>query len=742
MNFTDFFIHRVVFTSLMVLFIFLAGIVVFPLIPVSALPKLDFPVVRVSASLPGATPETMARVVALPLERNFSTIAGIQSIISSSTLGSTVINLQFDLERNIDAAAQDVNSAIAAAQKTLPPDLPTPPTYKKVDPSEQPVLYLAIKSDLLPLNKVNDYAQAIADRISILPGVAQVELLGSQLFAVRIYVDAGLAAIRNLSLSDIKNTINRANINSPTGQLDGAFKTQIIKSESELYNALEYDDIILSNKKSNPLRIKDIGYSANSIQNDRTAAWFNGVRCILLAVSRQPGSNTIEVVDSALKILPTITEQLPPSLSIEVISDRSQSIREAVRDVEFSFLLSMILVIIVIYFFLQSAKATLIPAITLPLSIMITLVFIYYNGYSLNNLTLLALTLAVGFIVDDAIVVMENIASYIEHRHNPLKAALKGSSEITFTIFSMTLSLVVVFLPIIFLQGILGRLFHEFGMTISIVILMSGFVSLTVTPVMCRYLLNIHPSKCKKISFTNWFQIFFDKLKNYYEKSLLWVMKHQKATLYSLGIIFLLNLGLLSIIPKGFFPNEDTGFVYGVTEANTDVSFEEMVKIHQKVMNILRHNPNVAAFNASVGASTTTQALNNGRFFIRLKPFKERKVSIEEFMSSLRASFADLPEIKVYMQSIQNLRIGGSLGKSQYVYTIQGSNTNELYSTAALLQEELSKIQGVTDVGSDAAVNSSQIVVSIDRDRAYTLGVPIEEINNTLNLVLVIKESL
>ena len=734
MNFTGFFINRTVFTSLMAFSIFLAGIITFHLIPVSALPKLDFPAIQVKVNLPGATPEVMGRVVALPLERNFSTIPGIQSIVSTSTQGSTIVNLQFDLDRNIDAAAQDVGTAISAAQKTLPPDLPSPPTYKKVDPSEQPVLYLAVRSDILPLNKVNDYAQSIADRISILPSVAQVELLGSQQFAVRIYVDPGLAALRQLSLTDISDTINKANTHVPTGQLDGAFKTQIIKTDSELYNAREYENIILSSQNDRPLHVRDIGYSVNSVQNKRTAAWFNGVRCVLLAVSRQPGSNTINVVDSVLKALPDVTASLPPVISVDVIADRSQSIRDSVKDVEFTFILSIILVVAVIYLFLQNLKATLIPAITLPLSILMTFVFMYYSGYSINNLTLLALTLSVGFIVDDAIVVMENITHYVERGTDPFNAALKGSSEITFTIISMTLSLAAVFLPIIFLQGIVGRLFHEFGMTVSIVILMSGVIALTISPLMCRHLLKQKKKVKKKSSLTQWFQVFFDWLRRKYESSLMIVMKHRKMTLCGLGAILILNLRLFMIIPKGFFPNEDTGFIYGVTEANTDISFEAMSRTHHKVMDILRKNPDVDLFNASIGASTTTQSLNNGRFFVRLKPLGERKSSIEQVIGQLREQFADIPEIKVYMQSVQNLRVGGSLGKSQYVYTIQGPDVNELYPTAALMQDELSKIAGLTDIASDAAVNGSQILVSIDRDRAYTLRVSVEEINDALNL--------
>ncbi|MGI4852125.1 MAG: efflux RND transporter permease subunit [Janthinobacterium lividum] len=672
--------------------------------------------------------------------------------ISYSTSGSTSVNIQFNLNRDIDAAAQDVGQAISAAQKSLPQNLPTPPTYKKVDPSEQPVLYLAVRSEHFPLYKVNDYAQRIADQISILPGVAQVELQGPQQFAVRIYIDAQLAALRNLSLTEIGQALNNANVNSPTGQLNGDFETQIIKSSSELFEAKDYDNLILSNHENESLRVKDIGKAVNSVANDRTAAWFMKDRCILLAVSRQPGANTIEVVDAALNLLPGIRNHLPPTVSIDIVTDRSTSIRDSVEDVEITFLLSVVLVVGVIYLFLQSFSATFIPALTLPLSMMGTFVLMYYFGYSLNNLTLLALTLSVGFVVDDAIVVMENIAHYIEEKKDNLTAAILGSREITFTILSMTFSLVAVFLPILLLQGIVGRLFHEFGMTLSFAILLSGFIALTVSPMMSRYLLTSHQKMEKqvetrvrsKVSPLYWiqyfnnvimekFQHFFEKLRMRYVSSLNRVMKHQNLTLVILALMLLINVGLLIVIPKGFFPNEDTGLIYGVTEANSDISFKAMTKVHHKVMHILDENSDIDVYNASIGASSTTQALNNGRFFIRLKPFSQRKNSATVVMNHLRAQFNDIPEIKVYMQVVQNLRVGGSLAKSQYVYTLQGSDTKQLYSVANAMQSELGKIPGIIDVGSDITLNSSQLRVDIDRDRAYLLGVSVNAINDALN---------
>ena len=734
MKFTDFFIQRTVFTTLLAFSLVIAGVISFQFIPVSALPKLDFPAIQVSVSLPGATPENMARVVALPLERSFSTIAGVESIISTNSQGSTIINLQFRLDQSIDAVAQDVGTAIVAAQKTLPPDLPTPPTYKKVDPSEQPVLYLAVRSDTFPLYQVNEYAQSVADRLSILPGVAQVELLGSQKFAVRIHVDPELASVRNLSLPDIGDQVDRANVHTPTGQLDSPEKTQIIKAQSELSESASYEDIILSEKQDRPLRLKDIGIVRNSIQNQRTAAWVNGSRCVLLAISRQPGANTIEVVDQALQALPAFITHLPPQVSVELVADRSQSIRDSVRDVEITLLLSVFLVVLVMYLFLGYLQATVIPALTIPLSLLITFIFMYYSGYSINNLTLLALTLAVGFIVDDAIVVMENVSHYVEAGDTLLAATLKGTSEITFTILSMTLSLMAVFLPIIFLQGIVGRLFYEFGMTISVVVLMSGIVALTISPLMCRHLLKSQQTTRKRDWATEWFHIFFDRLKKAYEKSLEYVMGYQKQTLWIFAGIFMLNIWLLIFIPRGFFPNEDTGFIYGVTEANTDISFEAMGKAHDKVMDILKQDPDIELFNASIGASTTTQTLNNGRFFARLKPLSHRKIPIEGVMQRLRGKFADLPEVKVYMQPVQNLRVGGSLGKSQYVYTLQGPKSDVLYPIAGRMQDALAAIPGVVDVGTDAALNSLQLTIIPDRDRLSALGITMDEINKTLNL--------
>jgi hydrophobic/amphiphilic exporter-1 (mainly G- bacteria), HAE1 family len=651
---------------------------------------------------------------------------------SSSGLGVSQITLQFNLERNIDAAAQDVQSAIAKAARLLPPDMLTPPWFRKVNPADQPVLFLNLKSSLVPLSAVDEYAQTvIAQRISMISGVAQVSVYGSQKYAVRIQLDPKALASRGLGIDEVTNAIVTSNVNLPTGALTGQHRTQTILASGQLFNAEAYRPMIVAYRQGAPVRLDQIGRVINSVENNKVAGWYIDQRSIGLAIQRQPGTNTIEVVDNINKLLPTFRAQLPASVELITMYDRSASIRDSINDVKFTLILAIVLVVLVIFFFLRNLSATIIPSLALPMSIVATFAVMYLMNFSLNNLSLMALILCVGFVVDDAIVMLENIVRHMEKGEAAHEASLIGSQEIGFTILSMTLSLAAVFIPVLFMGGILGRLFREFAVTIMAAILVSGFVSLSLTPMLCSRFLRppqtIHHSRIYLAS-----ERFFAGMLKVYDWSLKKVLNHRRSTMIVTGLLLLATIYLFSVSPKGFIPSEDTGQISGITEAAQGISFDSMV-LHQKALaDIVKKDPNVASFTSSAGAGGPNATGNAGRFFIRLKPRSERRLSADEVIQSLRAKLAGVPGIRIFLLNPPVINIGGRLTKGLYQYTLQSPNTQELYRSALLLESKLRTLPELQDVSSDMQIKNPQININIDRDKATTLGVTAGQIENAL----------
>jgi len=732
MNIAEFFIRRPVMTVLVMLAILFFGIMGYRLLPVSDLPNVDFPTILVTVSLPGASPETMASSVATPLERQFSTIAGVDSMTSTNALGKTLITLQFNLSRNIDAAAQDVQAMITKASTQLPPDLPTPPSYQKVNPADQPVLYISLNSPTLPLSTVNEYADTfIAPRISMISGVAQVLIYGSQKYAVRIQLDPQALATRGIGIDEASSAVQKGNVNLPTGILWGAHQAVTLQATGQLMEAEAYQPLIVAYRNGSPVRLREIGRVINSVENDKVANWYNEIPSIVLAIQRQPGTNTVEVVDSIKKLLPTFRAQIPASINIATLYDRSVSIRDSVEDVKFTLFLSLCLVVLVIFLFLRNISSTLIPSLVLPFSIVGTFGAMYLLNFSLDNLSLMALTLSVGFVVDDAIVMLENIVRHIERGEGVLEASLNGSREIGFTIISMTLSLVAVFIPVLFMGGILGRLLHEFALTISIAILVSGFVSLTLTPMLCsRFLRSSHSERHSRIFDLS--ERFFNGVLRGYDKSLQMVMRHRLITLIVSNLIFIVTIYLFMVVPKGFLPSEDTGQIFGFTEATQGISFESMKERQQKVAAILRNDPDVDSFMSGVGPIGTIVAVNTGRVFLRLKPRSERRLSVDAVIQKLRPKLAVVPGIRVFLQNPPPIRIGGTLTKSQYQFTLQSPNTKELFESAPLLEARLRELPILQDVTSDLQITNPQANIKIDRDKASALGITAGQIEDAL----------
>lgn len=736
MNLPELFIRRPVMTTLVMSGILLFGLISYRYLPVSDLPNVDYPTIQVSASLPGASPETMASAVATPLERQFSTIAGIDTMSSVSAQGLTQITIQFTLSRSIDAAAQDVQSAISKASRQLPPGMPTPPTFNKVNPADQPILFLSLKSDTLPLSTVDEYAQTLlAQRISMVDGVAQVSVFGAQTYAVRVQVDPNALASRGIGIDEVHNAVAAANVNLPTGTLYGKQQAFTVQANGQLYKADDYRPIIVAYRNGQPVRLQELGRVLDSVQNDKIASWVNNTRSIALSIQRQPGQNTVRVVDDIRRLLPTFQAQLPASVELEILYDRSVSIRESVGDVQFTLILTVCLVVMVIFLFLRNLSATVIPSLALPMSIIGTFAVMYLLGYSVDNLSLMALTLSVGFVVDDAIVMLENIVRHIEAGMPVFEAALKGSREIGFTIISMTLSLSAVFIPVLFMGGILGRLLHEFAMTIGVAVLVSGFVSLTLTPMLCSRFIRekTHSGEGEQ---HGWIyrvtQRGFDGMLNVYEKSLKFVLKHQWLTLWTSVIVLVATIYLFMVIPKGFFPSEDTGQIFAVTEAGQDISFESLVKHQQEAMKILDQEGSILNYISSVGASGPTTTPNNGRIFIRLKPRSTGRPHVDDLIQKLRPKLSVIPGLNVFMQNPPLIRIGGTITKSLYQYTIQGPDLAELYHWAPIVQANMAKLPGFQDVSTDLQITSPQVVLDIDRDRARALGVTVDQIENAL----------
>ena len=732
MSIPELFIRRPVMTTLVMLGILLFGLMGYRSLPISDLPNVDFPTLQVSASLPGASPETMASSVAMPLERQFSTIAGLDSMTSASALGITQITLQFALTRNLDAAATDVQTAISQAQQQLPRDMPSPPTYKKVNPADQPILYMVVSSPTLPLSTVDEYAETlIAQRLSMVSGVAQVLIFGSQKYAVRVQLDPNALTARGIGIDDVQTALRRANVNLPTGTLYGTHKAFTVKATGQLTEAAVYRPLIVAYRNGSPVRLQELGQVLDSVENDKIASWFNNTRGIFLAVQRQPGTNTVEVVDAIKQLLPTFRAQMPAAVNLDIHYDRSESIRASINDVKFTLYLTIGLVVLVIFLFLRILSATVIPSLAVPMSIIGTFAVMSLLDYSLDNLSMMALTLCVGFVVDDAIVMLENIVRHMEMGEGALQAAFRGSAEISFTILSMTLSLAAVFIPLLFMGGILGRLLHEFAVTIGAAILVSGFVSLTLTPMLCSRFLR-PPSLEAHGRLYAAAERFFEGMRQAYDWSLTRVLHHRVATLIFSALLLVATVYLFTIIPMGFIPNQDAGFIFGFTEAAQDISFDAMVQHQEAVNAIIRQDPNVDAVGGSAGAGgPASVAGNTGRMFIRLKPRSQRP-SVDEVIQELRPKLAQVPGINVYLQNPPTIRIGGQLTKSLYQYTLLSPNTQELYRLAPALEAKMRELPNLQDVTSDLQITSPQVVVEIDRDKASALGLTADQIENAL----------
>ena len=732
MNLSEPFIRRPVMTVLVMAGILIFGIAAYRLLPVSTLPNIDFPTIQVSAQLPGASPETMASAVATPLEKQFSTIAGIDQMTSVSGQGTTQITIQFSLERDIDAAAQDVNSAIASAARQLPATMPAPPSFRKFNPADFAVFYLALTSETMPLSTVNEYAETnLAQRISTINGVAQVQVFGQQKYAVRVQVDPNALASRGVGINEVEQAIATANVNLPTGTLYGKDRMFAVQANGQLYDAAAFRPVIVTYRNGSPIRLGELGRVIDSVQDDKVAAWFKGKRGIVLAIQRQPGVNTIEVVNSVKKLLPTFRAEVPAGIDIEVLFDRSVSIRASVNEVQFTLYLSLALVVMVIFLFLRNIPATIIPSFALPMSIIGTFSIMYLFGFSLDNISLMALTLCVGFVVDDAIVMLENISRHLEMGKSPLQATLDGSKEIAFTIVSMTISLAAVFIPVLFMGGILGRLLEEFAVTIMAAVLISGVVSLTLTPMMCSRILKPHRADARHGHVYMAFERGFDAIRDGYDRSLRWTLAHQRVVLIAFLAICVVTGVLFARAPKGFLPSEDSGQLFCFIEGPQDVSFDAMVGVQQQVVDIIRQDPNVDAVMSFVGAGGSN-ALNLARSTITLKPFKERRPA-DEVVRGLRPKLVNLVGIKVFLQNVPAIRIGGQLTRSPYQFVVQGSNTEELYHWAARIEQRLRTLPSLVDLASDLQIARPQVMVEIDRPKASALGVSVQQVEMALN---------
>ncbi|MEH1811151.1 MAG: efflux RND transporter permease subunit [Nostoc sp.] len=816
MNISELFIRRPIMTTLVMVGILIFGLIAYQQLPVSDLPNVDYPTLQVTANLPGASPETMAASVATPLEQQFSSIAGVSSMNSTSSLGSAQITLQFDLNRDIDGAAQDVQSAISKAAKQLPTNMPNPPSYRKVNPADQPVLYISLNSSILPLSTVDKYAETLlAQRLSMVDGVAQVQVFGSQKYAVRIQLDPESLSVKGIGIDEVADAIANGNVNLPTGTLYGQQQNSTIQANGQLNDAASYRSLNVAYQNGAPVQLGELGQVLDSVENDKIASWYfpvkkeskgageqgsrgaeeqrsrgagekspskvsnSGVRAIVLAIQRQPGTNTVQVVDAIKKLLPTFRTQIPAAVNMDILYDRSQSIRESVDDVQFTLLLTIALVVLVIFLFLRNISATVIPSLAVPLSIVATFGVMVLLGFSLDNLSLMALTLSVGFVVDDAVVMLENIVRHMEMGESRMEAALNGSKEIGFTILSMTISLVAVFIPILFMEGILGRLFREFAVTISVAILVSGVISLSLTPMLCsRFLSPPHHEEDKRAGeareareageaeedegeilnsqspipsrqspapslqsriknfnrrLYNFSENIFNVILGGYDWSLKKSLKYHRTTMVISGAILVATVYLFIIVPKGFVPNADVGQITATTQASEDISFDEMVKHQQAVAAIAYRDPNVDSINSSVGAGGPNASANAGRILIELKPRHERHLSADEVVQELRPKLSVVPGIKVFLQNPPAINVGGQQTKAQYQFTLQTPNIQELYQYAPALEEKLRSLSDLQDVNSDLQIKNPQIKVDINRDQASALGLTANQIETALS---------
>jgi HAE1 family hydrophobic/amphiphilic exporter-1 len=725
-------IRRPVLTTLLTASLIVFGAFAYRLLPVAALPAVDFPTIQITAVLPGASPETMAASVASPIERQLSTIAGISSMTSSSALGISQITVQFDLGRNIDGASLDVQTALATAQRRLPSEMTTPPYFRKVNPGDFPVLYVSMRSDTMPLSAVDDYAETVlAPQISQMPGIAQVLVYGAQKFAVRVQVDPVAAAARNISLEDIRSIVASTNSNAPVGTLQGDKQAVTLLATGAMRKAADYRDVVVAYRNGAPVKLNQVANVIDSVENDKIATWYNDARAIVLAIQRQPDANTVEVVDEVRNALPAMRAQVPPAIQMAPLFDRSISIRAAVANVQETLAIAVTLVILVIFLFLRKVSATIIPALAVPVSLIGTCAAMYAFGFSINNMTLLALTLSVGFVVDDAIVMLENIVRHIEGGMRPFEAALKGSREIGFTIISITFSLIAVFIPVLLMGGMVGRVFREFAVTIAVAIIISGFVSLTLTPMLCARVLKGHHGEQKQNFILAGFERLFERARRGYQWSLDRVLAHKSIMLAVTLATIAGTIWLYIVVPKGFFPTEDTGYVIGITEGNTDIAFPAMKALQQKVADIVRQDKAVDYVNSTVGAGGPNSLGNSGRMLVALKPQGERD-KLSTVLGRLRREANVVPGIEMFFQPIQNIRLGGRLNKSEFQYTLQSNDTDALYRVAPALRDKMAKLASLRDVTTDLYVKNPQVTVEVDREKAAVYGVTVDQVRQTL----------
>src|SRR5713226_8849814 len=739
---SELFIHRPITTTLLMVGIVLFGLIGYRALPVSDLPTVDYPTINVNASLPGANPETMAASVATPLERQFSGIAGIDSINSTNSQGSTSVTLQFNLSRNIDAAAQDVQTAVSAALPQLPPGMPTPPGLRKQNPADSPILFLSLNSDVLSLPQVDEYAETlIAQRISMVEGVSQVQVYGAMKYAVRAQLDPAALADRGIGVDDVDAAVRNGNPNTPTGNLYGKYSNLTLKTNGQLNNAHDFQSLIVAYRNGAPVRLDQIANVIDSVENTRVASWFNGRRSVTMAVQRQPGTNTVAVVDAIKALFPQFRQQLPASVRLDVLNDRSVTIRSSVNDVQFALLLAMALVVMVIFLFLRNVRATVIPTLALPTSIVGTFAVMYLLHFSLDNLSLMALTLSVGFVVDDAVVMLENIVRRIELGEDVKQAALNGSREVGFTIVSMTVSLVAVFIPVLFMGGILGRLFREFAITISVAILVSGLVSLTLTPMLASRLLKaktiresaLHEETGQLVhkGWRGFTEGIYNGVIHVYEWTLQRVLAHSFLTIAASLALAGVTVYLFTIVPKGFIPSGDSGLVLGSTEAAQGISLDDMIRHQNAVAEVVKSDPNIQSYASTVGAGGRNSAGNSGTIFIGLKPLNQRK-SADDVVEELRPKLSREPGLRVFLQNPPSLNIGGGFGRSTYQVALQASSTSELADAAPLLEKKMRELPTIQDVNSNLQINTPQINVDIDRKRAAAVGVTIAQVETAL----------
>jgi len=726
MNISELFIRRPVMTTLVMLGILMFGVMAYRLLPVSNLPNVDFPTIQVNASLPGASPETMASAVATPLEKQFSTIAGVDQMTSSSSLGSTNITLQFTLDRNIDAAAQDVQAAISKTLRQLPTGI-VPPSYQKVNPADQPIIYYAMSSSTLSLPGLDEYAETfIAQRLSTVSGVAQVNVYGAAKYAVRIQLDPKALATRAIGIDEVADGVAAGNVNLPTGILWGPHRAYTVQANGQLQSAAEFGPLIVTYRNGAPVRLQDLGRVLDDVQDNKSAAWYNGSRAIILAIQRQPGANTVEVAGRVRTVMASLKQLLPASVDLQLRSDRSESIRASLTDVKFTLFLTLALVVLVIFLFLRNLSATIIPSLALPFSLVSTFAVMYALDYSLDNLSMMALTLSVGFVVDDAIVMLENIVRHMEKGTPPLEAAFTGAREVGFTILSMTLSLAAVFIPVLFMGGIIGRLFHEFAVTIGASILVSGVVSLTLTPMLCSRFLQ-PPREAHHGRFYEASERVYERVLHGYENSLAWVMERRPAALGFSVLILAATVVLFAVVPKGFLPSEDNSQIFGTTETVQGTSFDDLVQHQQQVMAVLQQDPNVDATMSFLGGGQ----INQGRVFMQLKARSQRDMSVDQLIRYFNRKLAGIPGIQVFLQNPPPIQIGGRRTKSLYQFTLQSPDT-ALYAYSSRLLTQLQQVPSLINVTSDLQISNPQATVTINRDRAAALGVTAEQIEEAL----------